>query len=545
MVLSRSLRHVRRLCTFGAACVTALVTASALAAGASDLVPVAALSTTAATLPATAAASVKSVPTIGHYIVREAPSKGLEMAPPALPDLKRFSLATVMAKLDTKPGGHVRYQRLVETQELHEFTGRDGRVAEWAARQTSNPRVIVIAGGYMTPRDLLRALPPEHFQETSKGVYILRMPLIVARGATLHIDDSVREFRMSEERAAFLVNDGKLFITNSALIGWRERENGPAKFRDGNQFRPFLLSWGGTETYIVGSKVNHLGYDKSKSYGVSISQYSPGITKKMGRSHPTGWLIDSEFIDNWYAFYCYEAADIVVARNRYIDNIVYGIDPHDRSTGLIIAENEVHGTKKKHGIITSREVNDSWIFRNRVSNSGLSGIVLDRASIRNVIADNVIFGNASDGITIYESGENLLWGNHAVGNKRHGIRVRNSQDLKLYNNSAVSNGLSGIYGHIKDLTGTDRDMRVDPFEAKVSLVVVGGRLTNNARGPVSIDRPLSLELYKVELLAPSSKDGLRIRGLLGEIQPQLLDLLVRQQVPVVIEPAGKPKAEGT
>lgn len=488
---------------------------------------------------------LKAPPQVGAYIVREASLEGLAVPTPKLPDLAPFNAEAVNAKIKTKPAGHIRYERLVEAVELTEFTGSDGRIVEWAARQPSNPRAIVIDGGYMTPRDLAKALPKEHFEETAEGVFVLRMPLIVAHGATLHIDSKTREFRMSEERGAFLVNDGTLFITQSALLAWREKANGPATFRDGAQFRPFLLSWGGTETYIVGSKVNHLGYAKSKSYGISISQYSPSIADRMKRTHPTGWLIDSEFYDNWYGFYCYEADDVVIARNVYRENILYGIDPHDRSRRLIIAENEAYGTKKKHGIIVSREVNDSWIFRNRVSGSGLSGIVLDRASSRNVIADNVVYGNASDGITVYESGENLLWGNHVVGNKRHGIRVRNSQDLKLYNNSAVANGLSGIYGHIKDLTGTDRDMRVDPFEAKVSLVVVGGRLTNNQRGPVSIDRPLSLELYKVELLAPTSKDGLRIRGLLGEIQPQLLDLLVRQQVPVVIEPAGKAKAEGT
>jgi mannuronan 5-epimerase len=488
---------------------------------------------------------VKNVPSIKHYIVREAPAKGLEMAMPELPDLAPYGLDAVMDKIGRKPAGRVRYQRLIESQELHEFTGKDGRIIEWASRQSRNPRVILIEGGYMTPRDLARALPPEHFEQTSEGVFILRMPLVVARGATLHIDRSVREFRMSEERAAFLVNDGRLFITHSALLGWRESDGGPAVFRDGRRFRPFLLAWGGTQTYIVGSKVNHLGYDASKSYGVSISQYSPGITRKMNRSHPTGWLIDSEFKDNWFGFYCYEADDVVIARNRYLDNIVYAIDPHDRSSRLIIAENEVSGTRRKHGIITSREVNDSWIFRNRVSGSGLSGLVLDRASVRNVIAQNVLYDNRSDGITIYESGENVLWGNHAVGNDRHGIRVRNSQGLKLYHNNALSNGMSGIYGHIKDLRGTDRDMVLDPFEPKVSLVVVGGSLTHNKRGPVAIDRPLSLELYKVELLAPTSRDGLRIQGLIGELQPQMLDLLVRRQVPVVIEPAGKARAEGT
>lgn len=480
----------------------------------------------------------QAMPDVGRYIAREAPVAGLELPAPKLPDLAPFSEKAVLAKIQRKPAGRIHYQRLVETAELHEFTGRDGRIAEWAMRQTSNPRVIVIQGGYMTPQDLARALPPEHFEEISKGVFILRMPLIVARGATLHIDDQTREFRMSEDRAAFLVNDGNLFITGSALYGWRESENAPATFRDGSKFRPFLLSWGGTETYIVGSKVSHLGYDASKSYGVSISQYSPGIVNKMKRSHPTGWILDSEFADNWYAFYCYEADDIVLARNVYRDNIVYAIDPHDRSSRLIIAENDVYGTKKKHGIITSRSVNDSWIFRNRVHGNGLSGIMLDRASVRNVVADNTVFGNKSDGITIYESSDNLLWGNHVIGNHRHGIRVRNSMRLNIYGNRSIGNGLYGIYGHIRDLRSADRNMKLDPFEQNVSLVVVGGQLTHNKRGPVAIDRPLSLEMYDVDLLSPSQVNGLRMTGLLGELQVQVLDLLVRRRVPVVIEPAS-------
>lgn len=488
---------------------------------------------------------LKAPPKVGEYIVREASLEGLAVPTPKLPDLAPFTAEAINAKIKTKPAGHIRYERLVEAVELTEFTGSDGRIVEWAARQPSNPRAIVIDGGYMTPRDLAKALPKEHFEETSEGVFVLRMPLIVAHGATLHIDSKTREFRMSEERGAFLVNDGKLFITQSALLAWREKANGPATFRDASQFRPFLLSWGGTETYIVGSKVNHLGYAKSKSYGISISQYSPSIADRMKRTHPTGWLIDSEFYDNWYGFYCYEADDVVIARNVYRENILYGIDPHDRSRRLIIAENEAYGTKKKHGIIVSREVNDSWIFRNRSHANALSGIVLDRSSVNNIVADNTTFGNESDGITIYESSDNLLLNNHSVGNKRHGIRVRNSMRLRLYNNRCIGNGSNGVYGHIKDLTGTDRDLALDPFEQSVSLVVVGGQLTHNQSGPVAIDSPLSLELYDVNLLAPTKSVGLKMVGILGDLQAEVLDLLVRKRVPVVIEPATGAGREGT
>ena len=104
----------------------------------------------------------------------------------------------------------------------------------------------------------------------------------------------------------------------------------------------------------------------------------------------------------------------MIKGNTYRDNIVYGIDPHDRSHGLIIAENTVFGTKKKHGIIISREVNDSWIINNESYDNKLSGVVIDRNSESNLIAYNRVHGNHADGITLYESGDNLLWGNQVL-----------------------------------------------------------------------------------------------------------------------------------
>ncbi|MFP5305265.1 MAG: right-handed parallel beta-helix repeat-containing protein, partial [Gammaproteobacteria bacterium] len=424
--------------------------------------------------------ALEPVPLADHdYVVRADSDEGLRLPPPALPDLSHYTAAAIEAKIDRSAKGRVDIRRIIREAAFKEFSGTDGRLAEWARRQATNPRAIFIEGGYMTPADLALAVPGELFERTAPGIYLLRMPLVVGHDATLHIDRSTLDFRMSEERGAFLVNDGRLFVTGSRITAWREREGTPALFRDGQRFRPFLVAWGGTETYIVDSVVSSLGYAASKSYGVSISQYSPSLVGQMGRAPPTGWLINSEFVDNWYGFYCYEADDVVIVGNVYRDNIVYGIDPHDRSERLIIAGNEAFGTRKKHGIIISREVNDSWIFRNRSYENGLSGIVVDRSSAHNVVADNVVYRNGSDGITIYESSDNLLWGNRAIANARHGIRVRNSVRVRLHENHAIANGSAGIYGHIKDLAGTDRDLRLDPFAPVVSLIVVGGRLIQN------------------------------------------------------------------
>ena len=473
------------------------------------------------------------------YQVSSIPAEPLLIDPPKLPDLSPYTAEAANARIVRKPVGNVVLKRMIGPDQLVEFTGGDERLREWVKRQGEMPQAIFIEGGYVTLKDLARSLPKKYFEETEPGIYIARLPIVVSQGATLHVGAETRDFRLSSERGAFLINDGKLFIMDSRLTAWSETENQQDWFKKKGKFRPFLNAWGGTETYIVNSVVSSLGYTASKSYGVSISQYSPAMHPTMQRDHPSGWLIGSMFDDMWYGFYCYEAYDVVLKGNTYRNNLVYGIDPHDRSRRLIIAENTAYGTREKHGIIVSREVNDSWIFNNRSYENTLSGIVVDRSSVNNVLANNEVYRNGSDGITIYESGDNLLWGNRAFNNARHGIRVRNSANVGLYENLAVANGLLGIYGHVKDLVGTPRDLVLDPFDMNLSLTVVGGRLIGNESGAISVVSPQSVKLYGVEMLMPTQPSGIGIFGALAKEQSRIIDLLVRQKRAVLVLPLDK------
>lgn len=486
--------------------------------------------------PATVAKGLQQANT---YTVTSAPIAPLELAKPKLPDLSGYTAEAVAAKIVRSKAGKVSVRRMMQENALKDFIGGDNKMAEWVVRQHGIPQAIFIDDGYINLKDLSKKLPKQYFSETSPGVFLAKLPIVVGNKGILEIDKQTQELRLSQEAGSFLVNDGQLFVRDTKITGWREKENAPATFRSAKEFRPFLLSWGGTQTYIVNSKMASFGYANSKSYGVSISQYTPNMAKVLKRDEPTGWIIGSEFSDMWYGFYCYETEDFVVKGNTYRDNIVYGIDPHDRSHGLIIADNTVYGTKKKHGIIISREVNDSFIFNNRSYENKLSGLVIDRNSTNNLIADNEIYRNETDGITLYESGNNLLWGNKVISNKRHGIRVRNSVNIRLYENISMNNGLTGVFGHIKDLTDTDRDIHLDPFDTQVSLILVGGELAANGSGPLSIDSPLSVELYRVSMLAPTKSSGISFSGILGERQNEILDLLVRQQKAVLIDPVER------
>ena len=423
------------------------------------------------------------------YTVASAPIEPLQMDPPKLPDLTGFTAEAVQKKIDRRHKGKVSLRRMFQEDTLKEFVGGDNKAAEWVQRQHGIPQAIFVEDGHVDLTELSKKVPKQYFSEVEPGVYLARLPIVVGQKGILEIDGKVKQLRLSQEGGAFLVNDGKLFVTDTQVTGWREKDNGPATFRSPKEFRPFLLSWGGTETYIVNTKMASFGYAKSKSYGVSISQYTPNMAKRMGRP--------------------------------------------------IIAGNTVYGTKKKHGIIVSREVNDSWIINNKSYDNKLSGVVIDRNSVNNLVAYNEIYRNHTDGITLYESGDNLIWGNKLVNNRRHGIRVRNSVNIRLYENVAMANGLVGVYGHIKDLSDTDRDIALDPFDTKVSLIVVGGELSANGSGPLSIDSPLSVELYKVSMLAPRKASGISLNGVLGERQDEILDLLVRQQKAVLIDPVER------
>ncbi|MBP2870476.1 MULTISPECIES: mannuronan 5-epimerase AlgG [Pseudomonas] len=473
------------------------------------------------------------------YTISSPPTAPLEMAKPALPDLSGYTAAAMQKKIVRGKAGKFSIRRMMQEDALKDFIGGDNKMAEWVVRQHGIPQAIFVDDGYMNLKDLLGKVPKQYLSETSPGVFLAKLPIVVGRKGILEIDKKTQELRLSQEAGSFLINDGQLFVSDTKVTGWSEKANGPALFKSPKEFRPFLLAWGGTETYIANTKMASFGYANSKSYGVSISQYTPNMAKVLKRPEPTGWIIDSEFSDMWYGFYCYETTGFVIKGNTYKDNIVYGIDPHDRSHGLIIADNTVYGTKKKHGIIISREVNDSFIFNNRSYDNKLSGLVLDRNSVNNYVADNEFYRNHTDGITLYESGDNLLWGNKVIANRRHGIRVRNSVNIKLYENTSMANGLTGLYGHIKDLTDTDRDIALDPFDAKVSLIVVGGELAGNGSGPLSIDSPLSVELYRVSMLAPTKSSGISFSGILGERQEEILDLLVRQQKAVLIDPVER------
>ncbi len=474
---------------------------------------------------------------VEEYGFEMASGEEISWPEPELPDVSQYNRDAVEERLAKRPDErpNVTVERIAGVSALGDFVD-EGRAREWVIRQYSHPQAILVNSGKATLDDVFRQVNDKRYMEkNSDGSYIIRLPLVVRPGATLEIRDQT--LRLSEERGAFLANDSWLFVIDSTIIGWREKANGPATYQSKSSFRPFFVGWGGSETFVLGSDFASLGYNQSKSYGFTVAQYSKYDNKKLQRGAPHAWLIESTFRDIYYGFYCYEAEDVAIVNNTYKDNIVYGIDPHDYSSNLLIAGNDVYGTIEKHGIIISREVNDSWIIDNHSHHNGLSGIVLDRQSSNNVVANNVVHENQGDGIGLYESPDNLLWGNRLMNNLRNGIRVRNSTNVGVFHNIAALNGTFGVLGQIKDLSATDRNFKEDFYHQAVSMTVVGGKLAANASGPLSTDNPQYIELYDVDMRFPRSDVGIHFEGVLGAYQTEIFDALLNQRRAVRLTPA--------
>lgn len=439
-------------------------------------------------------------------IIKQAPQQA---SPPALPDISRFTANNIEAQIPVFTPGKIAIANMAGLPGLREFIKKDGRVQRLRLSQTSiTPQVIYIQSGHYDFTHLyeeVKALTTENVIEKKGTRHLLRLPILVGENASLTISDKDTDgLLLSQDQTVFIANAGDLFILRAKLTGWNEKDNKPSFFKDKLIYRPFLVSWSGARMYLAGSTFESMGYRKGKSYGITYSSCEPCSKAHPNLPSATGAIVENTFSDLYYGFYSYEADDIAIVGNKYIDNAVYGIDPHDRSRRLIIAGNETSGSGKKHGIIISRNVNDSWIFNNYSHHNHGSGIMLDRSSENNTVANNTSAYNKADGITFFESQNNTVYNNKIYQNGLSGIRIRNSWNISLIDDQIADNGGVPviIYSLNLEKNHKDRDLKEDPYSMRADAAISGTVIKLSDKKPAfKIDGIDSLSLSDIHLLS--------------------------------------------
>ena len=198
----------------------------------------------------------------------------------------------------------------------HKFVLSMGKSGFAKKQRTINPEIIYVSGGIVDLPNLhsrLRELGfgDEYIKRDGKN-YVLRKPIIIAPSATLVISgENVAEFRMSQDRGAYIVNAGSLYIVDTHVVGWNEKsqQTATADYSKKYDFRPFILAWSRSDSHFAGNLFEALGYNNAKAYGFSFSSGPKELTEfypeKVKR--PSGRVVNNSFKNMYYGFYSFEA----------------------------------------------------------------------------------------------------------------------------------------------------------------------------------------------------------------------------------------------
>lgn len=395
-------------------------------------------------------------------------------------DLSAYNANKVRESTPPQQAGIVRVAPAREYPLLGEATHKL-RGEDLKSRQGADElQVIAIDSGVLTLEQVAHQVASDAIVSNDEGIVTLKLPLLVGPGSTLIVDGATtKELRLSTDRGAFLANAGSLYVLDTQVTSWSQQGKSPTLFTKKERYRPFLASYIRSKTYVAGSTIQHLGFAAPTAYGFSLSSHPERERGEATDDWPTGILVGNKFIGMYYGFYSFEARDVAIVNNDYVNCIVYGIDPHDRSTRLLIAENRASGTVEKHGIIGSRGISHSQILNNVSFENHGSGIMLDRQCTDNEIVGNKVYSNGQ-GIAIYESPANVIAENLVAFNADSGVRVRNSTDIQVRNNTIVGQGDYALEVYSKKLSDHKKRIdRGDRYKEDVSVEFFGNRVSGN------------------------------------------------------------------
>lgn len=238
-----------------------------------------------------------------------------------------------------------------------------------------------------------------------------------------------------DQRSFVRVKSGRLDLVNSrfAYLG-----NGLMKYADETQ-KPILQKEGGT--YGI-------------SWRIPDDAYGSRIT--------TGWVEGNLFYRNHFGSYSYGASGIAWLNNHYLENDVYGLDPHDDSNNALV-ENNVFERNGKHGFIVSKRCNYNVIRNNTSINNALHGYMLHQDSAYNVIENNVSYGNG-DNFAIYASDFNTIRNNKSYEARLSHIRINEGSRNTYVTGNEFYGGQRGVfvYGNATNVlvsSNTIKDVR--------------------------------------------------------------------------------------
>lgn len=425
---------------------------------------------------------------------------------------KRNSINNILRKFPTKYTGSsleiydlykIDFLPTINLYPVYNYNGKD------------NTKVLIIRDGIYSIESIYRQLKNDNYiKKRYKNTYEINIPIVVMPTASLTFTNKTIHLQ-TRPKSVFIMYYGNVYASNSKFLAWDmrrdkycPRQNVPESkilYTNYEKPRPYFLGLQGSTGYFVNNIVRGLGFHStSATFGLGVlspkmNDYYP-VSKSfyyfLNISHaPTGAYIGNDIYDNTMAFYTNGGKNIAYLGNYTHDNVIYNFDPHDYSTGLVIARNLSIGAKKAHGIIISRGCDNNYIAENISLKNSANGIMIDRHSNNNLIYNNLAYDNGFMGISSIESKNILVKNNMAVGNQVDGIMVRNTLNLHADNNELLYNAKNGIEIMTKNINRIPgRDFRRDPYAKASSAVVSNNHIQNNYNANIMVKNGAAIRI---------------------------------------------------
>lgn len=311
--------------------------------------------------------------------------------------------------------------------------------------QTTHPRAVVIRDGSITLEQLYQQLNDNKILQRYKRGYLLYYPVLIEPGAALVVKNT--SLYLYASSGTLLINCGTLNINDALLES--KKNNDPIRNADFS-YRPFIVSWAGSNMWIRSSTINFLGYNANLARGITAARHAHqdtsvppakilihgnkfnGLSSGLELHNAVGQVDDNSFVNLQQYGLDINDCRVVVTGNR-IDHVRNHSSIRTRGTSSII----LHGNYFFHANKAGIEVAD-WkgvlsVQKNVIGAMQGNGIqlhnVLPDKKTYLLIAENVI-GNSQR--TAIEA--NDVFGAYVINNKifntpEYAISVRNAKPL--------------------------------------------------------------------------------------------------------------------
>jgi poly(beta-D-mannuronate) C5 epimerase len=297
-------------------------------------------------------------------------------------------------------------------------------------------------------------------QSPVDGVWFLRANLVIAKGATFHIDSTdTKWLKIGSSPAtsgapSFTANSidvhGSLTIDSVKITSWNPATNNYAITNGSRQQAPvgskgvtangYIIHFGAPRAFIkiesdatgttdiTNSEIAYLGYESG-----STSGFGTGGLHYFGGDGSI--LRGNKIHDLYFGLYSRGVGHMIIENNQVYHNTNYGLDPHSGSHDMIIRNNVVYGNGEE-GVICSLNCYNIVIKNNKVYHNQKSGIMLSRNVYNSVVTNN----NVSDeviGIHVSQSHDNQI-SNNTISSSMNAINVHGgSSNNRIYENTII------------------------------------------------------------------------------------------------------------